>query len=52
MLARKQKINLQLNELVDAAILGLAYFACHWLRFNGVLSLDNFPEIPEWKYFW
>ncbi len=52
MLARKQEINLQLNELVDAVILGATYWLCHWLRFRGILSLDSSPEIPEWKYFW
>jgi len=51
MLARKQEINLQLNELFDAAILGVTFWLCHWLRFNGILSLDNSPDIPEWKYF-
>jgi exopolysaccharide biosynthesis polyprenyl glycosylphosphotransferase len=52
MLARKQEINLQLNELVDAALLGLTFWLCHWLRFNGILRLDNSPEIPGFEYFW
>lgn len=51
MLARKQEINLQLNELADAALLGLTFWLCHWLRFNGILSLDSSPVIPEFKYF-
>ncbi len=51
MLARKQEINLQLNEVADAAILGITFWLCHWLRFNGILSLDSSPEIPEFKYF-
>jgi len=51
MLARKQEINLQLNEVVDAAILGVTFWLCHWLRFNGILKLDSSPEIPEFKYF-
>jgi exopolysaccharide biosynthesis polyprenyl glycosylphosphotransferase len=51
MLARKQEINLQLNEVLDAAILGGAFWLCHWLRFNGILKLDSSPEIPEFKYF-
>jgi exopolysaccharide biosynthesis polyprenyl glycosylphosphotransferase len=51
MLARKQEINLQLNELFDAAILGVVFWLCHWLRFNGIVSLDSSPDIPEWKYF-
>lgn len=51
MLSRKQEINLQLNELADAAILGVTFWICHWLRFNGILSLDSSLEIPEFKYF-
>lgn len=51
MLARKQEINLQLNELVDAALLGLTFWLCHWLRFEGILKLDSQPDIPEFKYF-
>lgn len=51
MLARKQEINLQLNELADAAILGATFWLCHWLRFAGVLKLDSSPDIPEFKYF-
>jgi exopolysaccharide biosynthesis polyprenyl glycosylphosphotransferase len=51
MLARKQEINLQLNEVVDAAILGVTFWLCHWLRFNGILKLDSSPDIPEFKYF-
>jgi exopolysaccharide biosynthesis polyprenyl glycosylphosphotransferase len=51
MLARKQEINLQLNELADAAILGVTFWLCHWLRFEGILRLDTSPEIPEFKFF-
>ncbi|MDD5199023.1 MAG: sugar transferase [Terrimicrobiaceae bacterium] len=51
MLARKQEINLQLNELADAAILGAIFWLCHWLRFTGILRLDSSPDIPEFKYF-
>ncbi|HVE16409.1 MAG TPA: sugar transferase [Chthoniobacterales bacterium] len=51
MLARKQEINLQLNELVDAVILGVMFWLCHWLRFNGILKLDSSPDIPEFKFF-
>ncbi len=51
MLARKQEINLQLNELVDAAILGVVFWLCHWLRFEGILKLDTSPDIPEFKFF-
>jgi exopolysaccharide biosynthesis polyprenyl glycosylphosphotransferase len=52
MLARKQEINLQLNELADAALLGVTFWLCHWLRYQGILSLDSSPEIPGFEYFW
>lgn len=52
MLARKQEINLQLNEIVDAALLGITFWLCHWLRHEGILSLDSSPEIPGFEYFW
>ncbi len=51
MLARKREINLQLNELVDAVLLGLAFWVSHQLRFYGLVSLDVSPEIPEFAYF-
>jgi exopolysaccharide biosynthesis polyprenyl glycosylphosphotransferase len=51
MLARKREINLQLNELADALLLGLAFWASHQLRFHGLISLDSSPEIPEFAYF-
>jgi exopolysaccharide biosynthesis polyprenyl glycosylphosphotransferase len=51
MLARKQEINLQLNEVTDAVILAATFWLCHWLRFTGILRLDSLPDIPEFKYF-
>lgn len=52
MLARKQEINLQLNVFVDMVILGFVFFACHQLRYYGILSLDSSPEIPPFNYFY
>ncbi|MGC1482051.1 MAG: sugar transferase [Chthoniobacterales bacterium] len=51
MLARKREINLQLNELVDAALLGLAFWIAHLLRSHGIVSLDASPEIPPFDHF-
>ncbi len=51
MLARKQEINLQLNQLVDAAILGLTFWLAHQLRFHEIVSFDNSPEIPPFEAF-
>lgn len=51
MLARKQEINLQLNLVADMVILGLMFWACHQLRFQGILSLDHSPEILPFGHF-
>ncbi len=51
MLARKREINLQLNELVDAVLLGFAFWISHLLRYHGIISLDSSPEIPEFAFF-
>lgn len=51
MLARKQEINLQLNQILDAAILGLALWGSHLLRSSGLVQLDALPEVPPFTYF-
>jgi len=51
MLARKQEINLQLSQLVDAAILGVVFWVCYLLRAHGIVELDSSPEIPPFVYF-
>ena len=51
MLARKQEINLQLNELIDAVILGVTFWISHQLRYHGIISLDTSPEIPPFGNF-
>lgn len=51
MLARKQEINLQLSQLVDALILGFVFWGCYLLRAKGIIELDSSPEIPPFEYF-
>lgn len=51
MLARKQEINLQLNQLADAALLGVVFWLCHQLRFYEIISFDGSAEIPPFEYF-
>jgi exopolysaccharide biosynthesis polyprenyl glycosylphosphotransferase len=51
MLARKQEINLQLNELADAAILGVTFWIAHQLRYYGIVSLDSSPAILPFDAF-
>lgn len=54
MIARKQEIHLQLNQLIDALILGATFWACHALRHSNLFSLaslDAVTEIPEFNQF-
>jgi len=53
MLARKQEINLQLNQLVDAVLIGAIFWVAHALRYYGVLSLEGPGVIPPFgKHLW
>ena len=51
MIARKKEIRLQLNQLVDALLLGLTFWCCHALRFYRLIVWDTVPEIPAFSYF-
>lgn len=51
MFSRKQEINLQLNQLADAIILGLVFWVTHALRYYDILDLSMLPEIPPFAHF-
>jgi exopolysaccharide biosynthesis polyprenyl glycosylphosphotransferase len=51
MLARKQEINLQLNQLIDACLIGLVFWSSHLLRYHDIISFDTSPDIPGFEYF-
>ncbi len=51
MIARKQEIRLQLNQLMDAVLLGGIFWMCYAVRHNGVVVLDSISEIPSFEYF-
>lgn len=50
MLARKQEIHLQLNQLLDAALLGFVFWFCHVLRTHNLIVLDQLGEIPPFTH--
>ncbi len=50
MLARKQEIHLQLNQLLDAALLGGVFWLCHILRTHNLIVLDSLGGIPEFGH--
>jgi hypothetical protein len=49
--ARKQEIRLQLNQLIDALLLGGVFWLAHALRHNKLVVFDSMAEIPDFKYF-
>lgn len=51
MIARKQEIRLQLNQLMDAVLLGGIFWLSYAVRHNGVVVLDSISEIPTFEYF-
>jgi len=54
MIARKQEIHLQLNQLIDALILGAVFWLCHLARHSNLFSLaamDAVYAIPEFNQF-
>lgn len=54
MLGRRQEINLQLNQLVDCALLVLSLWAAYWLRAHVAQSfwpgLEKLPPFP--RFYW
>jgi exopolysaccharide biosynthesis polyprenyl glycosylphosphotransferase len=51
MIARQQEIRLQVNQLIDAVLLGGVFWLCHWVRHSGLLVLDALNEIPAFDHF-
>lgn len=53
MSARHHEINLQLNQFIDAILLGVTFWAAHFIRFNGFIILDNLWTIEGFdKFAW
>lgn len=50
MSARKQEIRLQLNQLIDALLLGGVYWLAYTLRHSKLVVVDSLAEIPDFKY--
>jgi exopolysaccharide biosynthesis polyprenyl glycosylphosphotransferase len=51
MIARQQEIRLQVNQLIDALLLGLTFWLCYWVRHSNLLVLDTLKEIPTFEHF-
>ncbi|MFA7342683.1 MAG: sugar transferase [Terrimicrobiaceae bacterium] len=53
MSARRREINLQFNQFLDALLLGVAFWFAHFVRFNGIIILDNLWMIDGFgKFAW
>jgi exopolysaccharide biosynthesis polyprenyl glycosylphosphotransferase len=50
MSSRKQEINIQLNQLLDALLLGVLLYICYVLRASGFIIIDSLHDIPEFPY--
>lgn len=51
MIARKQEISLQLNQLIDAVLLGAVFWLCHFLLSSKWVSSDPLLEMPGFTHF-
>ncbi|MCK9589617.1 MAG: sugar transferase [Terrimicrobiaceae bacterium] len=51
MIARRHEINLQVNQFVDALLLGMVFWFAHFIRFNGLIILDNLWTIEGFERF-
>ncbi len=47
---RRQEINVQLNQLFDAVMLGVLLWVCYALRESGFFIIDSLHEIPPFPY--
>ena len=53
MLGRRQKLNLQFLQIVDALLLVVAFWSAHWLRFHGPeFALTDIPIQPFIEFQW
>lgn len=51
MIARKQEIRLQLNQLIDALLLGIAFWLAYTVRHHRLVVMDSLYEIPPFPEF-
>lgn len=51
MIARQQEIRLQLNQLLDAVLLGVVFWVAFVLRRHNMVVIDSLGEIPEFRNF-
>ncbi len=53
MSTRRHEINLQLNQFIDAVLLGTVFWFAHFIRFNGLIIMDSLWTIDGFgKFVW
>jgi exopolysaccharide biosynthesis polyprenyl glycosylphosphotransferase len=53
MLGRRQKLNLQFLQIVDAFLMVTALWSAHWLRYEGYfMGLFDIPTVPFGEFQW
>jgi exopolysaccharide biosynthesis polyprenyl glycosylphosphotransferase len=51
MSSRRQEINLQFNQFIDALLLGAVFWLAHFVRYNGIVILDTLWSIDDFSKF-
>ena len=51
MIARKQEIGLQLNQLIDALLLGGVFWICYLVSVKGLAGPASSAEVPGFTHF-
>jgi len=51
MSTRRQEIHLQFNQIIDALLLGAVFWLAHFVRYNGIVILDNLWAIDDFSKF-
>ncbi|MEI6033349.1 MAG: sugar transferase [Verrucomicrobiae bacterium] len=48
---RRQELHLQFNQFLDAILLGAVFWFSHFVRYNGIVILDNLRTIEDFSRF-
>jgi len=49
--SRRQELHLQFNQFLDALLLGLVFWFAHFVRYNGIVIMDNLWTIDDFSKF-
>ncbi len=49
--SRRQELHLQFNQFLDALLLGLVFWFAHFVRYHGIVIMDNLWTIDDFSKF-